>query len=220
VTADGGIFSARTGCQARKVYAPHADCAIITLGSFRTARMCRHTMNAPQKKAADTATIYSYRLVKKVAFDPPRLLSYILLLAPLAIYEGTAAAVNLLLLPVCFAVVHGVHAAILFAYIRLKEERQPRGSWRFVPHLPWFGLLPQNYASLRLFRRVHHQMLWIGLAAFSCVYLWLPPALWVQLVYVHLWTLLPRFVLMLSLPQPADGGMLKFGRREAGYYLQ
>lgn len=174
-------------------------------------------MGEPNDKAS--ATIYSYRLIKKTAYHPFLLSGYVLLLVFFCIYEFFTDAPYLALVPISYIVVQGLHAAIVSAYLRMTDERL-YGTWGMVLYFPWIGLLPKGYLSLFLMKRVHIQLLWVGLTWIGCAYLWIPAPLFLQLVFLHLWTLLPRFVIFGLLPKPSPGGMLKISRKDAAYYMQ
>lgn len=166
------------------------------------------------------STIYNFTLIRKIRHHPLVLIGYGIVPIPIAIYLAISLSprsllgfvIGVLLLPVLYSVLAGLN-------LRLTGSGQ-RGNWSFIWRFPWIGLLPDQYFPLRVVTMIHHQLLWIGLAAVCCLYPWLSMENWLPLLALHLWYLLPRYWIFFLLRRAKKPGLLKINSNDTSYYIQ
>jgi hypothetical protein len=165
-------------------------------------------------------TIYHYRLIRKVALRPENKYSAMVTAALLAIalyfvYGWMGVAYTLIALLVMLA----VHAFVLRVTVRRVDELSEK-KWAFRRDWPWIGPLPIMDTQLSLFRRLHYHLLLVGCCVTTLFYPWAPSSLVVALLYWHLWLLVPRLHLMLTLRKERGDGVIRLEPSEVCYYHQ
>lgn len=165
------------------------------------------------------ATIYQYRLVRKLYFSPALvryhwavgllLAASLLVLSPISSLAGLTA--GLLFIPL-----------LHFTLIRLiglrshHEFKSRKWSWRFV--FPLAGYLPELPVELAAFTRLQIHLLWTGLCCIMLFYPWLQPETLSSLLLVHFWLLAPHLTAVLFLLKERRDGVVKLPLEES-YYL-
>ncbi|WP_042171162.1 hypothetical protein [Paenibacillus gorillae] len=165
-----------------------------------------------------SATVYQYRLVKRKLIQPELVSSHILTAAILFGFEllvyGMQGVFSWLF---GFAVVQVIHLAILLlTFIRVDEAVDRKWKWGITP--PWFGFKPANDIRLKLFRRVHRHLFWIGLCVACIMYPWLHESLMISIIFWHFWLLVPRMLLSFVFRRQEKDGVLRLQKFEASYY--
>jgi hypothetical protein len=166
------------------------------------------------------STIYNFTLIRKVRHRPLPLLLYGLLPFPIAVFLAKSVsswsllwvAGGLLLLPLMYGILTNL-------YLKLLGTDQ-RGTWSYAWRLPWVGLLPNQHFPLRIITRIHHQLLWIGLAFICCSYPWISKVHWLTLIALHVWFLAPRYWIFFLLRRSKKPGVLKINASDTSLYVQ
>ncbi|QAY67484.1 transposase [Paenibacillus protaetiae] len=163
-------------------------------------------------------TIYQYRLIRRKTIRPELVQSHVFIAA---LFLGCLVIVyhlnGLFAWLFGFVLVQLLHMVILLlTFIRVEEAVERRWQWRITP--PWFGIGPANDISLRLFRRVHRTMLWIGLCLIALLYPWANEPLMISCICWHLWLLIPRSLISISFRKESKDGVLRLHTSEASYY--
>lgn len=166
------------------------------------------------------STIYNFTLIKKVRHRPIPLLLYGILPLPVAVFLSISVSpwsllsfiAGLLLLPLLYSLLTKL-------YVKLLGSEQG-GAWSFAWRLPWLGLLPNQHFPFRAVTRIHHQLLWIGLAVICCLYPWIDRGHWLSLLALHIWFLIPRYWIFFLLRRSKKPGLLKINDHDTSYYVQ
>ncbi len=171
--------------------------------------MSRHRMS-------QDSTIYQYTLVGKIPFSDIFNVLYftVLLLFPVMeiLLSGWSQLISFLL---GFGLVQVLHLFIIRAMLSIQPESEA-SSWSLQFRPPWIGVLPKQFCSVGLFQRVHVQLLWIGLAFIGCLVPWTSAAFLCTLVYIHVWILLPRLLILMM--RKENSAIVKLGERDVSYY--
>lgn len=164
------------------------------------------------------ATVYQYKLVRKIKIRPELVHSHVFISAILlAVLTSFYRIEGLFAWLFGFVLVQLIHILLLLlTFIRVDEAVDRKWQWRITP--PWFGFGPANDISLRLYRRVHRTMLWIGICIIGLMYPWINEAMLVSCIYWHLWLLVPRMLLSMRLRREEHNGILRLQTFEAYYY--
>lgn len=171
-------------------------------------------------KMETNATLYQYKLIKKVAITQKTSALYLLLPILAAIVEmilisWTSIFYFLLALPI----VVWIHYVISHSTVLITAYHS-RKRWSFSMKLPWMGYMPNQYISYRLFLKVNLHTIWIGFCLFAILIFWSPLSFVLGLMFWHIWFLIPRLYAITHLPRTQKDGMLKFNSEEISYYKQ
>lgn len=164
------------------------------------------------------ATIYQYRLVKRILIKPELVISHSLIAAvflgvQLLVYQMDGLFAWLF----GFAAIQLLHIfIILLTFISVTEATDRQWSWRISP--PWIGFKPINDITLRIFRRVHRHLFWLGLCVIAVLYPWIKTSLLISLICWHVWVVAPRLMLSFAFRKQLKDGVLRLQMREASYY--
>jgi len=142
-----------------------------------------------------SATIYQYKVVKRVPIKneiiASYLLSILLVLAFQAYYYDTYGIFAWL---ISFAAVQILHFIIIVVtFIQIDEAADRQWKWTIFP--PWIGYRPANDINYRVFRKVHNHVFWLGIILISILYPWLNASIMISLITWHIWLVVPRFLL-------------------------
>jgi len=171
-----------------------------------------------QPQQARDATIYQYKLVRKIPLRPEAKYSYLTtgaigMIAISAIYGW----IGLLYAVAGLLLMFAVHAVVLRITLRRVDETAER-RWGIRFDLPWFGPLPVMDTLLSLFRRLHYHLLLVGCCFAGLCYPWSSSALLVSLIFWHIWLLAPRFNLLLRIRRESGEGVIRLASTEVSYY--
>jgi hypothetical protein len=169
-------------------------------------------------KSVDNATIYSYRLVRKIAWGPLSMAVYWGAFVAYCVIELLYKLSELALIPLGFVLMLAIHSLVIAVDFASRKDRL-RGSWAWVWQPFWIGLLPKQHASVALMNRLHWQLLWVGLALIGCGFPWMPLSLFLQWLFLHCWIIVPRIAVLQAMPSTEEG-LIKIGRRETSYYIR
>jgi len=110
-----------------------------------------------------------------------------------------------------------IHYLIIrLTLIRVNEPEFRRFRWSV--DVPWIGYVPVRHIELGLFRRLQRHLLWFGLCVIAVAYPWVHGAYMVSLVCWHLWTLVPRSILLRKMRDVRRDGKLKLHPSECSVY--
>lgn len=177
-----------------------------------------NTYNKPNERSlSKDSTIYHYRLLKRIHYKPffaymfwpvaaiIPLLSFFLI-HPAAVLSG-------------IVVVPVLHAFIIQLLLRTKERYAPK-TWKWSMRFPWLGYVPDSYIALAKACRLHLHTLWIVFIIIGCFYPWMSPMYLVYLLFIHIWLLLPRLLLLFLLRKHRSNGYLKLNDNDTSCYAQ
>lgn len=163
-------------------------------------------------------TIYQYQLVQRFPIKTKDNIIYVLLLLIaailfIAIDKSLAQLVSLLL---GFLFIHLIYVGIIVLDLTMRH-RHPWRHWAWRWQFPWVGLLPKQTMAMGTFAAMHWRLLAIGLAIICSLLPWASPLLIGQLLFLHLWMLLPRFIIILFCHVPATD-LIKLERKRISHY--
>ncbi|MFD2115499.1 transposase [Paenibacillus yanchengensis] len=164
------------------------------------------------------ATIYQYKLTKRIVISRELIQSHFL---TLAIFTGFLLWIynigGLFGWLAGFTIVQLLHLfVLLITFIRVEEATDRKWIWRINP--PWVGFKPANDINLLLFRRVHRHLFWIGLLIIAMMYPWVPAALTISMFFWHIWLIVPRLLLAFFFRKQPKNGVIRLQSFEASYY--
>jgi hypothetical protein len=170
-----------------------------------------------REQLSKESTVYHYRLLQRLY--PNKIYSSVYwgLLAVLYIWDLIRLqpfflVIGLIAIPV-------LHTLLIYLYYKLKEKR-PLAHWLFLTCLPWIGFVPTNYTAIRRLKRLHLHLLWIPIMITGCFYPWVSIDLLWHLLFIHLWILLPRFIVFFRFRRHSEIGYLKISGQETSCYTQ
>jgi len=67
---------------------------------------------------------------------------------------------------------------------------------------------------------LHLHLLWVTAVICGCFYPWVSIDLIAHLLFIHVWLLLPRFVIMFLLRKHSENGYLKLNEQDTSCYEQ
>ncbi|GIP24861.1 hypothetical protein [Paenibacillus sp. J22TS3] len=165
------------------------------------------------------ATFYQYKLLKKVIFPRPFVVTFLLL--PLFCVLTTIIAIHwtsvfsfVLAFPVILWFQLAISRAVLIIVIHSHRKR-----WEISYKLPWIGYVPDQHVSYRTFLKVQLHTTWIGLCLIAILFPWSPLSFAVNMIFWHVWIMLPRYYGFLLLWRQPKGGMVKLNEQDISYYM-
>ncbi|MEK0317840.1 transposase [Cohnella sp. 56] len=164
------------------------------------------------------ATVYHYKLVRKIPMRPETKYSYMTTaLLGAGFVTGFYTWTGLQYVALGLLVMIFIHAVVLRITLRRVDAAAGK-RWSFRIDWPWIGPLPVMDTSLRLFRRLHYHLILVGCCATALLYPWAHPAFLVSLFYWHFWLLSPRLTLLLRMRKERGDGVLRLSETEVSYY--
>jgi len=170
-----------------------------------------------EQQVSKEASVYHYRLLSRIHYNPLYLKAYwgLLLLAVVwdfIRWHPLPMVISILTIPL-------LQTLLIYLYFTLKEKR-PLRAWTVQFRLPWFGYVPSSYISLERLQKLHLHLTWVTIVICGCFYPWLPLDLIVHLVGLHLWLLIPRYILMFKFRSNRAVGYLKINEADTSCYAQ
>ncbi|QJC50162.1 hypothetical protein HGI30_00070 [Paenibacillus albicereus] len=157
------------------------------------------------------ATIYQYKLVRKLAFEPGFQRFYIVSGATLALalllVDLWPALVGLATGSILVPFLHAVIIRMALLRRRSLESTSRRWQWRWK--FPFPGYMPALPMELSVFQRLQLHKLWIGACVIGAFYPWLPQWLLAAYLLLHLWLLAPLLYAILRLHKEKRDGVIK-----------
>lgn len=168
--------------------------------------------------SAREATIYHYKLIRKITLRPEAKYSAmstaLLGTAALAVIYGLY---GLVVVVASSAIMLLVHAIVLRLTLRRVDEPSEK-KWTFRRDWPWIGPLPISDAGLGLFRRLHFHLFLVGSCVAGLFYPWSSSVWVISLLYWHFWLLTPRLRLLWRLRRERRDGVIRLEEHEISYY--
>lgn len=163
------------------------------------------------------STIYTYTLLKRVRHSLPISCTlWLIALIPLVwdLYRLQPAFffISFIALPI-------LHVLLITVIGKLKSDQGLR-QWRLSFRVPWFGFAPIGYVALSKIFSLHLQVFFITLVVIGCFYPWLPQELLAQLLYLHLWLMLPRLFILWRFRSFRHTAYLIVNSKDTSCYLQ
>lgn len=178
-------------------------------------------MSLGVETAEKEKVIYQYKLLKRVR-PRPILLSFYggvgAVPLPLSLLAGESGAWMwtlgaYFLWPLLYSAI----ALALFSRENDAELYRTRFQWVF--RFPWIGYLPAASVPYRLFRAVTVHAFALGFVAASTLWVWLSPMTAAAVAFVHLWSMLPRLIVLFAMQPHASGGaIIAFHAKEVDLY--
>lgn len=164
------------------------------------------------------SSIYQYTLLKKVRMTSIRQLTYAGLVAGyLSVCTFTLGLAHLfgilLLLPILALLQSGL--LLMLVYLRSKHWSR---HWSCLAGFPFAGLNPMGYVSFTQYRSVHLHMSFASFMLIFAMFAWVTPSIWMHLIFLQLWLLLPRGMVILLAPSVhASTLLVRIQQREITY---
>jgi hypothetical protein len=174
-----------------------------------------------QSPSTKDTTIYQYTLIRKInhglflsSYYPSLIFTYLIIST---IYHGWQEGLHIVIAFPTVIIIHG----LILLLLSLKSSAGSRDRWKFIIRFPWIGFMPNtNYYSLSSFVSYHMQLLWIGCLIVLASYAWTSLLINVHLLFIHLWLIYPRILIIIKLRKQSKHGFLKFNLKDTSYYRQ
>ncbi|TBL68995.1 hypothetical protein [Paenibacillus thalictri] len=163
------------------------------------------------------ATIYNYRLLKRLRY--PMMYTYVYIGLLGALYAADLFRMDPVRLPACFAFVAASHYGVIRLLFIMKEERAPQ-AWSLHLRLPWVCLIPDNYYSLNKLAKLHQQLFWVPMILLTCLYPWVSSLTMLYLLVSHLWLALPRILVFYLFRKHIQSALIKISAQDTSCYAQ
>ncbi|MCI3923295.1 hypothetical protein MO973_24010 [Paenibacillus sp. TRM 82003] len=165
--------------------------------------------------------IYQYKLLKRVRPRPFLVALYVttgfVWFAGSVISEQPSAWVWTLLAYLGWPLLYAGIALALFT--REPDADTYRSRYRWHLRFPWIGYYPAANVPFRLFRGVTSHAFTIGFLVAAALWIWLPPETAASIAFVHLWSMLPRLLVLRAMQRHARGGaIISFQASDVGLY--
>uniref|UniRef100_UPI00334269D0 hypothetical protein n=1 Tax=Castellaniella defragrans TaxID=75697 RepID=UPI00334269D0 len=166
----------------------------------------------------EQATIYQYKLTKRITITRELIQSHFLMLIIFTVFLAWLYQLEGLFGWLAgFIIVQLLHLLVLLmTFIRMDEATDRKWIWRINP--PWIGFKPANDINITLFRRVHRHLFWIGLLLIAIMYPWVPIPLTISMFFWHIWLIVPRLLLTFFFRKQPKHGVIRLQSFEASYY--
>lgn len=173
-------------------------------------------MSINDNTLANDSTIYNYKLVKRLNHSYLYIMFFALLFM-------LALIVNLmndraLFYMLCFPAILVLHILITKLYLRTVRYGY-KNQWSLHYGMLWVGFMPTNYCSLQLVRKVQTHVLIGGLLVIGMFYPWTSPDNLLNMLFAHLWILLPRIIVIQLFRKYDKNGLIKVSKRDTSCYL-
>jgi len=164
------------------------------------------------------ATVYQYRLIRKMNIHPKLLLSYktipfIFLAAGIIVYGWNGVLYGLVGLPITVLL-----RFVLNRLTLLRVDNYQRQRWGWSISIPFMGYVPLIEVPLGLFRRTEMVMFWIGLCLIGMLLPWIGPAGFFGLAAWHIWLAIPTLTIVTALRRQKHDGVVKLETECIQYY--
>lgn len=165
-------------------------------------------------------TFYHYQLLKKVRFVRSFSICYLLLAAislSAAIYmSGVIGIAYVVTSWIVIGWVHYVTGRSVFVIDRYSYK----GRWTWRWRMPWIGFLPQEqqFISHRYWSKILWHTTFITFIVIGIISPWLPMGLTLQLIFWHLWLMVPRIFGTLSALAEGKNGLVKLNESDLSVY--
>lgn len=170
-----------------------------------------------QQPLSKEATIYEYTLLRKYKMRP--LLGSLYALTASVWCIKTVSLLDAGLSVLSAGAIFLLHALLLKALLRIGPYR-PNTGWTWQYQLLWVGYLPTKYVKYTTMMNLHLHVLAIGgLVILACL-VWLPILVWEDLLFYHLWILLPRFLFLIRCKKLKDVSWVLITRWTLSCYRQ
>lgn len=167
----------------------------------------------------EKATYYQYRLLRKIYVSRPVIWSYVSL-ACIMFFASLLSFTwfGILCYFLAFITMVWAHYVISRSVLRLSKRNLKQ--WKYTRKLPWIGLMPEQHVSYRFFSKIHLHIAWISLVLIFVFIVTGPIAFSINLLFWHLWLLLPRLYCMGWLLRERKDGLIKITNEDISYYIQ
>lgn len=157
------------------------------------------------------ATIYQYRLVRKIPFSTSFSRYYfgsgLVLALALIIADPWPAALSLVTGVILFPLLHA--AIIRMALLRRRSLESTSRRWHWRKNWPLPGYMPILPMELSVFQRLQLHTLWIGTCLVAALYPWLDTTMLIGYLIIHLWLQAPLLYAVIRLHNEKRDGVLK-----------
>ena len=169
---------------------------------------------------SENSTFYQFRLVRKIHYSKVLIYAYLVVLGlPLGVLIKAYSLTGLVVMVGEGVLLLFVHALILLILIKVQLNLKV-SHWSFQILLPWVGFLPKQYISLSSFKQIHHHLFWVGLVVMGFFSPWYSFYLISTLGFLHVWILMPRFIIFYLLRSENPDGVVKLNQQDTSYFMQ
>jgi hypothetical protein len=180
-------------------------------------------MNDQSSIPSKDTTIYQYRLLKKVSYSFIITLGYIMMLVPFLLANALySLRISKTLLPlwsviIAYPSILLIHAIVIIIYLQLSRN-YGLNSWSFRIGIFWHGYLPKGHYSLRTHRTIQRHQYWVSCLLLLSLHPWIPFITWMDLLLIHIWTMLPRIIILSKFQQIPTNSLLLISHKDTSCY--
>ncbi|CAM3674243.1 hypothetical protein [Marinicrinis lubricantis] len=165
-----------------------------------------------------TSKIYQYQLIKKVNWPAALSWFYFLIMAVAAALFAVICGVQIALwlaagLPIVFLFQFLLHRFILIVFHHTSLQK-----WTFRVYPPLWGVIPDQYISIRRMVTIQLNLFFIGIVWIACFIPWIPIQLITVFLFLHVWTMLPGTASLFICYRAYPDGLLKFNPNDVSCY--
>lgn len=155
-------------------------------------------------KLSEASTIYQYKLLRRIPIHKHHVMAYaaLMLIAVLLFILIEQSFMQVISMMLSYILMHFIYTCITLLDLAVRDKQQLH-NWKWSMQFPWLGWLPVHVIPLQSFILVHVNLSIIGLALIIGLLPWITPLFFVQLLFLHVWILLPRLLIMLQ-PLPRN----------------
>jgi hypothetical protein len=169
------------------------------------------------KKLSEDSTIYHYRLINRIRIKYEYLALYIsCLLVATFLFVAFHNLTEIISLLLGYILIQMIHLSITSLVFLVRSKISLR-NWAFQLQFPWVGFMPKQPVSMLTFTSVQLHLLFVGIAVIACFFPWATPIFLGNLIFLHLWILIPRFFVILFSRIP-QSEMIKLDQKSISHY--
>jgi hypothetical protein len=165
-------------------------------------------------------TIYNYTLVAKI--HSPAWIRWIYYGIPWALVVVEFIRYDqwpILSIATGFVIVQLLHYWLIHIHTSVRKD-PPLKHWSFLYRGFWIGFLPEKTFPYQRLWFLHIQLLLIGTAFIAVWYPWLKGLAWLNVMFIHGWLLVPRFLILLRLYRKHRSGLIRINPMDTSFYSQ
>lgn len=169
------------------------------------------------RQLSKQSSVYQYRLLQRIHHQ--RYFAYVYWVLPVLLLAWGLIEWNPWPMGAACVLVPLLHFMITWLSLRTMDGQAPK-HWGWSFQLPWWGYRPASYVSLEKMLSLHMQLFLITLVIIGCMFPWVSLELLVSFLFIHLWLLLPRFIILLRFSKHSKIGYIKINETDTSCYAQ
>ncbi|WP_028551882.1 hypothetical protein [Paenibacillus sp. UNC451MF] len=170
-----------------------------------------------EKQISKESSVYHYRLLQRIRYKQAFIIAFwclpgIAYVWDLIRWHPLPMLLSVVLIPL-------LHTLIIYLYFTFKEKR-PLHQWGIQYRFPWIGFVPLGYFALYRMLNLNLHLLWVTAVICGCFFPWVSFDMILHAMFIHLWILLPRFILIFLMRHCMEDGYLKINEQDTSCYAQ